>query len=31
VPVEDENILNELSGTHAIEDVRVAVVAVGWV
>ncbi len=31
VPVEDENILNELSGTHAIEDVRVTVVAVGWV
>jgi len=31
VPVEDENILNELSGTHAIEGIQVAVVAIGWV
>jgi len=31
VPVEDENILSELSGTHAIEGIQVAVVAIGWV
>ncbi|MDM8550635.1 hypothetical protein QUF72_11175, partial [Desulfobacterales bacterium HSG2] len=31
VPVEDENILNELSRTHTVEGIRVTVVAIGWV
>lgn len=31
VPVEDEDVVNQLSGEHIIERVRVSVVAIGWV
>ncbi|MCP3678252.1 MAG: hypothetical protein GY721_11890, partial [Deltaproteobacteria bacterium] len=31
LPIEDETVLEELSGEAMIEDVRVTVVAIGWV